>query len=476
MAIEITIDGVDKTSSIVFPSPKKTDNLNQQVDTFEFRLRRYGSDTYVPTLGDEVIATRGTTRIFGGVIVRIYEKIRAANIIEYTVLCNDYSQFLKRELVTERYENTTVGAIVDDLVDNYTDDGFTTTNVLGSAEVESFSFNRLSVADCLQKLADALSHSWYVDYNKDIHFFPRNGEVGDALTDTSGNYIYDSLEIMEDLTQIRNSVLVQGGEAVSASARTETFNGDGTKAQFPLTNKYDSLPTVEVGGVAQTVGVEFLDDDGSFDCLWNFNEKYVRFTAGNIPASGTNNIEVSGTYLYPIVVRVPAPSSIAVYGTYEFAITDKSIRSQNEAIERALAELTSYQNSLHEGSFRTYDESFRSGQVININSTQRGRDIDVLIQSVSSRIRDPEGTQFVYEVKFATLKSIGIIEYLQNQLRSKEVIVDDDETLLNYIPLADEVDTSDTIDTPTSSSPPYKWSNDAGTTPNKMVWGYSTWN
>lgn len=476
MALTITIEGVDKTSSVVFPSPKKTDNLNQQVDNFEFRLRKYGAHTYVPSLGDEVIATRDTTRIFGGVIVRLYEKARSANVLEYTVVCNDYSQFLKRELVTERYEDTTVGAIISDIIATYTDDGFTTTNVIGTATVESFSFNRLTVAECLQKLAEAISYSWYVDYNKDIHFFPKNAEVGDALTDTSGNYIYDSLEIMEDLTQMRNSVLVQGGEAVSASARTETFNGDGSKAQFPLTNKYDSLPTVEVGGVAQTVGVEFLDDDASFDCMWNFNEKYIRFTAGNIPASGTNNIEVTGTYLYPIVVRVPAPSSISVYGTYEFAITDKSIRSQNEAIERALAELTSYQNSLYEGSFRTYDDSFRSGQVININSTQRGRDIDVLIQSVSARVRDPEGTQFVYEVKFATLKSIGIIEYLQNQLRSKEVIVDDDETLLNYIPLEDSTATTDSLDTPTSSSPPYKWSNDAGTTPNKMVWGYFTWN
>lgn len=474
MSIVVTIGGVNRTSSVVFNSLRKTDNLNQKVDLLEFRVRKYGALTYVPELGDTVSVTKDGTTIFGGVIVRITEGLRSAKILEYGIVCNDYSQFLKRELVTERYENQTVSAIIADLVANYTTDGFTTTGVVGSLVIGSISFNRLSVADSLQKLADAISYVWYVDADKDIHFFPKNTEIGPALTDTSGNYVFESLEIVEDLTQVRNSVLVQGGEAESDTARTETFDGDGTKAHFALANKFASLPAVTVGGAAQTVGVEFLDDDASFDCMWNFNEKYIRFTAGNIPPSGTNNVEVEGTYLYPIVVRVPAPASIAEFGTYEFAITDRSIKSQDEAIERALAELSSYQNTLYEGSFRTYDDGFRSGQVLTVNSTQRGKSIEVLVQSVTARMRDPLGTQFEYEVRFATLKSVGIIEYLQNQLRSKEVIVDDDETLLNYIPLEDEITFSDSIAVSTSTGP-YKWSNDAGTTPGKLVWGYGTW-
>lgn len=471
--IGVTIAGVDRKSAVVFNSLRKTDNLNQQTDTLEFKIRKYGDLTYVPSLGDEVVVTKGANTLFGGVVVRLIENVKDAHRLEYTVLCNDYSQFLKRQLVTERYENETVADIIADLIANYTTDGFTDTNVVGAQVIESISFNRLSVADCLQKLADAISYVWYVDHDKDIHFFPKNTETGPALSDTSGNYIYNSLEIVEDLTQVRNSVLVQGGEQESVTPRTEVFSGDGTRVQFALANKYASLPTVEVGGAPQTVGVEFLDDDASFDCMWNFNEKYLRFTAGNTPGSGTNNIEVSGTYLFPIVVSVPAPSSIAEFGRYEFAITDKSIKSQAEAIRRALAELQSYQNELHEGSFRTYDDGFRSGQVLTIVSAQRAKSISVLVQSVRARMRDPEGTTFEYQVEFATLKSIGIIEYLQNQLRSKEVIVDDQETLLNFITDdTDEVVTSDTIDPPSDSSPPYVY---AGAGGNEAVWGYSTW-
>lgn len=475
MAVVITIEGVDRTSSVVFETgtPRKTDTLNQQVDVLTFKVRKYGAATYVPSLGDEVTVTKDGAAVFGGVVVRIGESLRSAKILEYRVECSDYSQYLKRELVTERYEGATVSAIIADLVANYTTDGFTTDNVVGDLTIGSISFNRLNVADCLQKLADAISYVWYVDHEKDIHFFPKNAEVGPSLSDTSGNYIYDSLEIREDLTQLRNAVLVQGGEAVSDTPRTEYHSGDGTRDTFPLANKFDSLPSVEVGGVAQTVGLEFLDDDASYDCLWNFNEKYIRFTAGNTPASGANNIEASGTYLYPIVVNVPDNASIAQFGRYEFAITDRSIRSQDEAIDRAVAELRSYQRQLYEGSFRTYDDGFRSGQVVTIASTQRSKSIKVLIQSVTGVMRDPLGTTFEYEVRFATMKSVGIIEYLQSQLRSKEVIVDDQETLLSlYDFTPDQIQASDTLATPTATSPPYVY---AGAGGNVGRWGYATW-
>ena len=467
MSFAVTIDGTDRTTSIVAGSLRKTDNLNQQVDQLDFKVRKYGPLTYAPSLGDEVVVTRDGITIFGGIIVRITENVAAAKILTYKVQCADYSQYLKRELVTERYESTTVAAIISDLMTTYTSEGFTTSGVVGSLAIESISFNRLSVADCLQKLADAISYVWYVDYDMDIHFFPKNTEEGPALTDTSGNYIFDSLEIVEDLTQVRNSVLVQGGEAKSDTTRTETFDGDGTKAQFALANKFAELPTVTVDSVAQTVGVEFLDDDASYDCMWNFNEKYLRFTSGNIPASGTNNVEVEGIYLYPIVVSVPAPSSIAQFGTYEFAITDKSIKSQDEAIARAQAELRSYQNTLYEGMFRTYTDGFRSGQVITISSAQREKDIEVLVQSVTAVMRDPLGETLEYQVSFATLKSIGIIDYLQNQLRSKEVIVDDEETLLNFFNLSDTVTAGDSLATPSTSTGPYAWGS--------FDWGYGTW-
>lgn len=700
--ITVTIAGVDRTSSVVFNSVKKTDNLNQQVDNLTFQIRKYGSLTYKPSLGEEVVVTSGSETMFGGVIIKITEDVEASSILTYTVTCNDYSQYLKRKLVTQRYVDTTVYDIIEDIVETYlspsdsdlangliahyklnedaantivvdssgnqaaatasqdTEDmsvagkintaldfngttdyvniphnanqlltsgftlsawikpdslgegntgkiidkatgsnaqagytlqmltgnaiilnvnagsgkqsaagsvvpgdgnwyhvlvtvtaaafvtfyinnvvsgtpgttgalsGITTTNdirignrsgatdrsfdggiddvriynrvlsaaeiskiynegngtelvsdfsinhVIGDFPIESFAFNRITVAEAFQKLADAISYVWYVDYDMDIHFFPKNSELAPFnLTDTSGNYIYNSLQIVEDLSQVRNSILVQGGEATSLTTRTEYFTGDGVQESFPLANKFASVPTVVVGTTAQTVGIDNIDDDGSYEVMWNFAEKSVRFTSGNI---ATTDFTVAGYYLYPIVVQVPAPSSIGAFGTYEFSITDKTIASQDEAIARAVAELSSYQNELYEGSFRTYVDGLRSGMVIDITSTQRAQSISVLIQNVTTKMRDPSGNSFEYTVRFATLKSIGIIEYLQNQLRSREVIEDDQETLLNFIPTgSDTVAFADSLSTPTTSSGPYVYSNDAGTTPNKGRYSYATY-
>lgn len=475
--VNVIIGGEYRTPSIVFNTLRKTDNLNQQVDNLSFTIRKYGTEhTYEPEIGEEVIIYKAEDVIFGGVIVKIKEVVRAANIIEYEVTCNDYSQFLKRQLVTERYVDMDVKDIVDDIIANYTDEEFTTDNVYTGQTIRSISFNRLTVSECLQKLADAISFVWYVDYVKDVHFFPKNEELSPFnLTDTSGNYIYNSLEINEDITQIKNSVLVQGGDQTSENTRTEVFSGDGTRNTFALANKFSAEPVVEVGGVPQTVGLDNIDDDASFDCMWNYNEKYIRFTSGNTPGAGTNNIEVTQTYRYPIVVAVPAPASIAQFGTYEFAITDKTIESQQEAIDRALAELTSFKNQLYEGGFRTYDDGLRSGQVITITSTLRNKSISVLIQSVSASMRDPEGLYFEYDVRFATLKSIGIVEYLQRQLRNREVVVDDEEILLQFQTLSDEIGFSDTLDAPIAQTSPYVWSNDPGSTPKKLVWGFGVW-
>lgn len=470
MSFAITIDGVDKTSSIQWKTFRKRDNLNQQVDKCTFEVWKYGSHTYAPTIGDEVNVTRDGSVIFGGVIVRISENVEASTKLVYSIECVDYSQYLKRQLVTERYEDMTVQEIIDDLVTNYTvaGDSITTNGVEGALDIASISFNRLTVADSIQKLANALSYVWYVGYDKDIHFFPKNAEVAPyGLTDTSGNYIYNSLKIVEDISQVKNSVLVQGGDAVSASTRTEYFSGDGVIDLFSLASKFDAKPTVTVGGVAQTVGTEFIDQDASYDCMWDFNQKTLRFTSGNIPAAGTRNIVVTAKYRYPIVVKVPAPASQTAYGLYEHAITDKSIKSQDEAIKRAQASLTSYRSTLYEGEFKTNDDGLRSGQVLNINSTQRGKNIDVLIQSVDAKMQDPTATKLEYVVRFATLKSVGIIDYLQDQLRDKTIIEDDADTLLNYYPLEDGVSTSDSLATPSTTSPPYY----VGTTA-KM--GYST--
>ena len=475
----INIGGVDRTSSILLSSLKISNKINNRVDSCDFRIKKHDNKTYRPQLNDEVIITNASVTIFGGAIVRIDESANAGNQLVFEVQCSDYSQFLKRELVTNRYENTTLIAIVNALVTDFTDDGFTTTNVVLARQIKSFSFNGLTVTECFDKLARSLNAYWYVDYDKDIHFFSRNTEEAPFnLSDTSKNYFYDSLSITEDITQLRNKVTVRGGTNPSTTARTETtVCQDADQDVYPLGYKFAGQPAVEVNNVAQTVGVEYLNDDASFDVMWSYQEKYIRFTAGNFPAI-TNVIEVIGNIEIPVVVRITDDDSVAEFGIFEYQISDPTISTNDEAISRALAELDSFANELHEGTFSTAHFGLKAGQKMNINSTIRDKNIGIIIQSVTAKPIDAFGERVVYNVDFATVKTLGIIEFLQNALINETITEDAQETLLNFIQQPTEdmsvVDTG--LQSVEQTTAPYKWAaNDAEDNLDTFVWGFSSW-
>jgi hypothetical protein len=475
----INIGGVDRTSSILLSSLKISNKINNRVDSCDFRIKKQSDKTYKPQLNDEVIITNDSVIIFGGAIVRIDESANAGNQLVLKVQCSDYSQYLKRELVTNRYENTTLIAIVNALVTDFTDDGFTTTNVVLSKTIKSFSFNGLTVTECLDKLAKSLNAYWYVDYQKDIHFFARNKEEAPFnITDTSKNYFYESLKITEDITQLRNKVTVKGGTNPSSTPRTETtVCQDADQDVYPLGYKFAGKPIVEVNNVVQTVGVEFLDDNASFDVMWSYQQKYIRFTAGNFPSVG-NVLEVIGNIEIPVVVRISDDESVAEYGIFEYQVSDPTISTNDEAIARALAELDSFASELHEGTFSTANHGLRAGQLLNINSAIREKDINIIIQAVTAKPIDAFGERVVYDVDFATVKTLGIIEFLQNSLINETITEDAQETLLTFVEQTPEniavVDTG--VQSVEQSTAPYKWAaNDAEDNLDTFVWNYGTY-
>lgn len=477
MSVTLTIGGTDRSGVIEFNSLRRSNKINDKTDRLTFDILRGGSKTYTPVVGDEVILTVDSVREFGGVIVRIDEQLETPKLIRYSVECKDFSHVFDRELVTQNYTSTTVEAIIQDIVDTHTT-GFTYTNVDAPIAVTSISFNRLTPSKCLQKLANKTNYHWYVDYNKDVHFKAKSGEsapfnlTDDETSSDYGKYIYMSLKQEKDFSQIRNTILVEGGEKEGAE-RTITRDGADTSDEgvLNLEYKFSEKPAVEVDSVTQTVGIDFLDDDASFDVMWNFNEKYLRWTIGNEPTSG-DVIEITGTPLFPILVNVPDNDSIGEFGVYEHAIRDTTIRSDDEAIERAIAEINAYGNSIVEGSFKTYEPGLRAGQVITITDSFRNIDENVLIQSVSLRSITPSGDRLEHNVKYATLKTIGILDFLQEQILDENIREGTLEQLLSLVRVQDNTAvTSDTLDAPITSTSPYKWSPSA----DGFKWNFGHW-
>jgi len=472
MTIEIKVNNVDKTNDVVLESIAKNDTLNNQKDELKFQVLRYGDVGFEPEINQDVKFYVDNELEFGGVIVSVENTINAGIVVQ-NISCSDYTYLLDRQLVLKKYQNKTVKQIIDDIVTNYCD-GFTTNNVNCNIELDEVVFNRVTPSEAIDQLAQIVNYSWYVDYEKDIHFFEYNNNPAPFLiTDTNGNYLEGTLKITKDLSQLRNKVTIRGDEE-RGEERSEQYEADGDQLVFPLANKFAEMPTVMVDSVAKNVGVDYLTPEDDADCFWNYNEKYIRFKDTTKPSAG-QIVKITGIPLFPVIVNAVDGVSVAQYGVFEFFKEDKSLKSRAEALKFAKAQLESYKNGIIEGEFSTDKSGLRSGQVITINSELLGVNEEFLIQSVNMTVQSPN--KAVWNVKLATMRTVGIIKVLQDLIKFREYRTFDPDNLLSLIQFQDLARATDSLTIPsaTTSSPYYWWPNSGTGTNPPIKWNYWTW-
>lgn len=468
MSIVINIDGVDKSSAVDWHNLRKTEVVTKQADVLEFLIKNYGTKTYQPDLNDEVVLLNGATKVFGGHIVEKSETV--VGLAKYLrVIATDYTQILDRQLVSKTYQSMTVNAIIADLIATFTT-GFTAVNVSCPITITNITFNYLTVSKCLEKITQVLgNYEWYVDYDKDVHFFPSASVASPFnITDTSANFVFGSLNIDTQTHQIRNEIIVRGGEVVSTTLRTEYIDGDGTKTQWPLANKFSETPTVVVNGNTKTVGIEFVDDDSLFQCMWDANAQSIRFTAGNTPIAGTRNVVVSGYPKYPLIVIKRNETSIALYGVFQYIVVDKTLNTTESALAVANSQIAQYSLPTQTGSFKTYTDGLVAGQTININSTIRNINQDFKIRQITTKFHTP--TSFEYSVSLETSNDIGINDVLNKLLITNpadQIVVSADEVVQRYYGFTESMEIVDALSAPTKTSPPYVY--------DTAKWGLATY-
>jgi hypothetical protein len=430
MNIAVKINGIEKTNLVDWESFGIEDNINEQPNLCNFTIKVFEGQSYKPEISDLVEVFDGLVKIFAGKIIRV-GNYAEGDVVYYEIETKDFTLDLDRILVIDRFENKTVNQIIAYIVDSYLAGiGITYDHVNCDLEISVVAFNNLSVSKCLSELCELFNYSWYIDYEKDIHFFAKNDEPAPFnINNASENYIRDSLSIENDLSQLRNVVIIEGGEITSDNERTKPHRGDGNQKSFATDYKFSKKPTVSVNGIEVLVGVEFLNSDEEFDCLWSYNEKYVRFV--NPPASG-DTIEISGYYLIPIMAQVEDNASISKYGRFEFKKIDKSIKTTDEAKKYGEAQLSAYANTIREGGFRTYVSGLSSGQTISIVLLARGLNENFLIMRVSLKMFT--ATEGEWTVELATLKTLGMISFLQSLLvgENKKVTLNENAVLKKY--------------------------------------------
>jgi hypothetical protein len=372
----------------------------------------------------------------------------------------DYARLLDRNLVHKTYQGQTDKEIIEDIVAVYCKtSGITTVNVVEGVTIDQIQFNYLQPSQCIRKLADLTGRNWYIDYEKDIHYWPLTQSTAPFDIDTA-NDDYSNLTISKDASQLKNRVYVRGGTKLS-DPTTYTTKGDGSKRKFVLPDKPHDV-SLTINGGAKTVGIKNVNLSG-FDWYLNFQEKYLDQDTGGTVLATTDTLALTYSYDIPILVAVEDTTSILTNGVQEFAIFDKSITTTQAARDRASAELTDYGNSIVEGSFTTMVPGFISGQYMHVTLAEYGIDDDYLIQSVNATSMG--GGKFIYSVKLASAKTMGIIRFLIELLEANKNLIelDDNEVIDELLNQSDALLSDSLLDALTidSAGPYATWCTDS---------------
>ena len=212
--ITIKIGGVDRTEYVDARTLNIKDELTSKVNSASF-VFICNDIAVAPAPGEIVLIEEGTKKLFSGRILSKKESFLPPNLLKYPVECIDHTRDLDKKLVFESYIDQKGGNIIKDIINKYTT-GFTTDNVNDGLEIKEIAFDFVQVSEALTKIAEICKFEWYIDYDKDIHFF--NSFLNSApfqLDDDQANY--KDLVLNKNISQLRNRIYIK------SSAIKDTF-------------------------------------------------------------------------------------------------------------------------------------------------------------------------------------------------------------------------------------------------------------
>ena len=471
-----TINGVDVSAKVAKGSTTIKNALTSEPDTATFLLR---DPVSAPREGHaiQIYVDDVSDMRFAGIIDTVVESpLSTFSVMQYQVSAIDYARVLEYTLVATVYQNQTDAAIITDIITNNVSAvwGFTLTNVLTGTTISEISFNYVTVAEAIRMIAELTGYEWYVDYNKDIHYFPASTTIAPYHIIDTALFSFQNFFLQPDFSNVRNKVTVTGGTFLS-SPLTESFAGDDTTATYTLTYKPHELVLTE-NGVNKTVGIINITDPSTVDYIMDYWNKTVERQAGVLPTGTT----LAATYSYDVKVitqteDVGAQATIAALeggdGIHEYRLVDNSIQSIDEAQLRAEAETRMYSVPLVRGGFNTFENGFAAGQLITINLTGGNYNGDYLIRRVTHK--SIGGGNFNYRIEFSR-KRQQIEDILVNLIRKVDkTSAVSSEGIDKLALVTEEIEFSESIAVTTKdiSVTPYTW----GVHADQGEWGFSEW-
>lgn len=492
MAKTLTIAGVNYLPYYKTSTAKIKETLRKtNVMTMDIVTKGIAS---APQEGAETIFKDGSRFLFAGYISRVDpEETGKGQLFNFSIEVSDYSYIFNSKIARRAYTNQTLAYIVTDLINTYvgTSYGFDLTNVQTGPVIETVSFDHISIRKCFEKLSKLTGFVWWVDYEMKLFFeTPTTSTAPETFTDAGTNL--DSVNIIYDTSQVRNSVIVIGSPdgIQSLDLVEEHFEGDGDTRSWELANKPSEVSSILLDAVTKQFSLD-LNERETDNFVYSFNQQSFRVTNSQTTPGAGADIDIAYYPRIAIIEQLTNPASIAFFaaldggdGVYEYTIKDASIGSLEEANARAVQELSEYSMPLVDGWIGTRSgllnsasSVFKPGQVLTVNLPSQGLATDTafLIQEVQIEVIDGSSSEYKYTIRFGG-KIVGVQEFLEN-LASQQV--DGSETanpseILTIEQVTDSLEMSDT-DTPistTNQTPPFEYG-PAGSP--QGVWNLSEW-
>lgn len=471
--VYITCNSVDISDSVDWRSIDSISVLTKENASLKFNVRITPGQTTpaktVPKIKDIVNLYDASGLIFAGTVTETEATIEGL-MLTWQITVSDWGYLFDGTLVKKNYAMMDPHDIVLDIVATFAaGKGFTTNHVqTGNFLVPSIRFNYQQPTKCLQSLANLIGWDWYIDPQKDIHFFLGDiedavGEGGSApvtIDGTSGEIEWNSIDLDQNVQNMKNSVFVIGGtykKTFTALNTSDSYLTDGIASVFPLAYAYDTATiTVTLNGVVQTIGIDQQTDPSSVDVLYNDKNRFIRFTSG-APTSG-KTVKTYGDAQVPIVAHAGDATGIATYGEFQDVILDAKITTVPEAQARAQAEILKFGHSVYDVKFKTLQTGIRIGQLVSMNLPQFGvTNYPLIVKRVEATGYVPgQNGMLEYQVEAIGSDTVTFTDLLTTLLQQEATQnpIDDSTVIENLEVIAEIIATEDAA-IPTAMSGPY---------------------
>lgn len=158
--------------------------------------------------GNEVIITRGSVRMFGGLCLSQQLTFDDETIPFYQPSLVGFAWHLHRTRVTKTYTDMSISDIAADLL-TFSPTAIAGTRIQASLEAATVAFSGQYIDECLTQLSKLSSPPchWFVDDFKVLHF-AKVEEDGDPLPLSLFHPFFRTLNLTEDLGSVANRVIV----------------------------------------------------------------------------------------------------------------------------------------------------------------------------------------------------------------------------------------------------------------------------